>query len=94
MKYFIKKQIPLLQIENVRLRFYRRFISMNKRKLSLICTAVAVTLLMTVPAFAAATKDTDTAQNAQNIQSVQEEKTEENTSYITCSDLNERRASS
>ena len=50
---------------------------MIKRKLALLGTAVAVSLLMTVPAFAADTKDTDTAQNAQNIQSVQEEKTEE-----------------
>ena len=49
---------------------------MIKRKLALLGTAVAVSLLMTVPAFAADTKDTDTAQNAQNIQSVQEEKTE------------------
>ena len=54
---------------------------MIKRKLALLGTAVAVSLLMTVPAFAADTKDTDTAQNAQNIQIVQEEKTEENTGY-------------
>ena len=67
---------------------------MIKRKLALLGTAVAVSLLMTVPAFAADTKDTDTAQNAQNIQSVQEEKTEENTGYVTCSVLNVRRASS
>ena len=67
---------------------------MIKRKLALLGTAVAVSLLMTVPAFAADTKDTDTAQNAQNIQSVQEEKTEENTGYVTCSVLNVRRANS
>ena len=67
---------------------------MIKRKLALLGTAVAVSLLMTVPAFAADTKDTDTAQNAQNTQSVQEEKTEENTGYVTCSVLNVRRASS
>ena len=67
---------------------------MIKRKLALLGTAVAVSLLMTVPAFAADTKDTDTAQNAQNIQSVQEEKTEENTGYVTCSVLNVRRARS
>ena len=70
---------------------------MIKRKLALLGTAVAVSLLMTVPAFAADTKDTDTAQNAQNAQntqSVQEEKTEENTGYVTCSVLNVRRASS
>ena len=60
---------------------------MIKRKLALLGTAVAVSLLMTVPAFAADTKDTDTAQNAQNTQSVQEEKTEENTGYVTCSVL-------
>ena len=94
MKYFIKKQMPLLQKENVKLRLYRRFISMIKRKLALLGTAVAVSLLMTVPAFAADTKDTDTAQNAQNTQSVQEEKAEENTGYVTCSVLNVRRASS
>ena len=73
---------------------------MIKRKLALLGTAVAVSLLMTVPAFVADTKDTDTAQNAQNTQSVQntqsiqEEKTEENTGYVTCSVLNVRRASS
>ena len=67
---------------------------MIKRKLALLGTAVAVSLLMTVPAFAADTKDTDTAQNAQNTQSVQEEKAEENTGYVTCSVLNVRRASS
>mgnify|MGYP000675872652 CR=1 FL=1 len=33
---------------------------MIKRKLALLGTAVAVSLLMTVPAFAADTKDTDT----------------------------------
>ena len=72
MKYFSKKTDPTTsQYENVKLRFYRRFISMIKRKLALLGTAVAVSLLMTVPAFAADTKDTDTAQNAQNTQSVQ-----------------------
>ena len=57
---------------------------MIRRKLALLGTAVAVSLLMTVPAFAADTKDTDTAQNAQNTQSVQEEKTEEDTEDGLC----------
>ena len=69
---------------------------MNRRKLALLGTTVAISLLLTVPAFAADTKDTDTAQNAQNTQSIQEEKaeekTEENTGYVTCSVLNVRRA--
>ena len=55
MKYFIKKQMPLLQKENVRLRFDRRFISMIKRKLALLGTAVAVSLMRSVPACAADT---------------------------------------
>ena len=67
---------------------------MIRRKLALLGTTAAISLLLTVPAFAADTKDTDTAQNAQNTQSVQEEKTEENTGYVTCSVLNVRRASS
>ena len=71
---------------------------MIRRKLALLGTTVAISLLLTVPAFAADTKDTDTAQNAQNTQSIQEEKaeekTEENTGYVTCSVLNVRRASS
>ena len=71
---------------------------MIRRKLALLGTTVAISLLLTVPAFAADTKDTDTAQNAQNTQSIQEEKaeekTEENTGYVTGSVLNVRRASS
>ena len=61
---------------------------MIRRKLALLGTTVAISLLLTVPA----------AQNAQNTQSIQEEKaeekTEENTGYVTCSVLNVRRASS
>ena len=65
---------------------------MIRRKLAVLGTAVAVSLLMTVPAFAAETKDTDTAQNVQNTQNVQEEATEETeTGYVTCSVLNVRR---
>ena len=67
---------------------------MIKRKLALLGTAVAVSLLMTVPAFAADTKDTDTAQNAQNTQSVQEENIEYETGYVTCSVLNVRKGHS
>lgn len=67
---------------------------MIKRKLALLGTAVAVSLLMTVPAFAADTKDTDTAQNAQNTENVQEENTESETGYVTCSVLNVRKGSS
>ncbi len=67
---------------------------MIKRKLALLGTAVAVSLLMTVPAFAADTKDTDTAQNAQNTESVQEESIEYETGYVTCSVLNVRKGSS
>ena len=68
---------------------------MIKRKLALLGTAAAVALLLTVPAFAADTKDTDTAQNAQSVQEEKtEEDTEENTGYVTCSVLNVRRASS
>ena len=59
---------------------------MIRRKLALLGTTVAISLLLTVPAFAADTKDTDTAQNAQNTQSIQEEKAEEKTDSIniTC----------
>lgn len=67
---------------------------MIKRKLALLGTAVAVSLLMTVPAFAADTKDTDTAQNAQNTESVQEENIEYETGYVTCSVLNIRKGNS
>ena len=67
---------------------------MIKRKLALLGTAVAVSLLMTVPAFAADTKDTDTAQNAQNTESVQEESVEYETGYVTCSVLNVRKGNS
>lgn len=68
---------------------------MIRRKLAVLGTAVAVSLLMTVPAFAAETKDTDTAQNVQNTENVQEEATEEvETGYVTCSILNVRRKSS
>lgn len=67
---------------------------MIKRKLALLGTAVAVSLLMTVPAFAADTKDTDTAQNAQNTESVQEENIEYETGYVTCSVLNVRKGNS
>lgn len=67
---------------------------MIKRKLALLGTAVAVSLLMTVPAFAADTKDTDTAQNAQNTESVQEESVEYETGYVICSVLNVRKGNS
>ena len=67
---------------------------MIKRKLALLGTAVAVSLLLTVPAFAADTKDTDTAQNAQKTESVQEEATETETGYVTCSVLNVRKGNS
>ena len=58
---------------------------MIRRKLALLGTTVAISLLLTVPAFAADTKDSDTAQNAQNTQSIQEEKAEEKTEPLLIS---------